>query len=184
LNNKFDFNHNACYHCQKVVLKIEPKFKKITMAKPLQLKSKTTRGINDDYFSDSDLMTLVTLIINEKPQFQNIRKGVWAWNQTDKRFSATASFRRMMAISPFDIPDLDFWIEKLAADDFIKFADTLEGVYQDAQSRACIFKITNPDSGQRIIQCFLENMKSPTGKKYIVGVFCDISEYIFSDNRN
>jgi hypothetical protein len=39
------------------------------MAKTLQLKSKTTKNPEDEYFSDSDLMTLIAIIINEKPQY-------------------------------------------------------------------------------------------------------------------
>jgi hypothetical protein len=154
------------------------------MAKTLQLNPKTLKSKKDEYFSDSDLMTLITIIINEKPQFRNLQKGVWAWNQTDKRFTCSASFRRMMAIPLLKIPDLDFWVEILAPDDFIRFADALEMVYLHSKSSTCIFKITNPGSGQRIIQCFLENMKSPNGKKYIIGVFCDVSEHIFSENQN
>ena len=39
------------------------------MAKMLQLKSKSTKNPEDEYFSNSDLMTLIAIIINEKPQY-------------------------------------------------------------------------------------------------------------------
>ena len=62
------------------------------MAKTLQLKSKPTKSGKDEYFSDSDLTTLITIIINENPQFQNIQKGVWLWNCTDNKFLCSGTF--------------------------------------------------------------------------------------------
>ena len=65
------------------------------MPKTQQLKSKTAKNAKDEYFSDSDLITLIAIIINQNPQFQNIQKGIWLWNRTDECFRCSAGFREL-----------------------------------------------------------------------------------------
>jgi len=151
------------------------------MPKP-HLKKRKSK-INEN-FSDNDLLMLIAIIINQNPKYQNLQKGVWIWNRTDKRFVCSAGFRDLMGIGVLAIPDLDFWFDKLAPDDFIIFTETLDGVIQDSQPHNCIFKITSQDSEKRIIQCFMESMASSHCRNYIIGVFYDISERIFSECRN
>src|ERR1035437_4845600 len=77
-------------------IRLNPNKKKFTMPKTQQLKSKTAKNAKDEYFSDSDLIMLIAIIINQNPQFQNIQKGIWLWNRTDECFRCSAGFRELI----------------------------------------------------------------------------------------
>jgi hypothetical protein len=154
------------------------------MAKMLQLKSKNPKITKDEFFSDSDLISLITSVINKEAKFKNIPKGVWFWNCSDNKFLCSASFRELMNISISTNPDLDFWMNYLAPEDLDTLVEALTGVILDSKPRNFICWIAIPKIGKQIFQCFTEPLTNPMGKRYIIGVFCNISERIFSDHRN
>jgi hypothetical protein len=133
---------------------------------------------------DNTLITLITSIVNKDTKFKKVPKGVWLWNRTDNKFLCSASFRELMDISLLTIPDLDFWMEHLTIEDLGTLAETLTGVLLDSKPRNFICRITIPKVGKQIFRCFIEPLTNPVGKNYIIGIFCNITEIIFPENRN
>ena len=150
------------------------------MARMLFFKRRAKKFLMSDYV----LIRLVSEIINKNPKYQNIEKGVWVWNRTDHRFSCSLSFCEVMNIPPWTIPDLDLWIKILSSNDLINFVDLMEGVLNDSKPRNCILELSMPDARRKIIQCFLETKTYPNNKNYVIGVFCDVTEIIFSHRKN
>jgi len=150
----------------------------------IQLSKQKRNSIKSNDIPDDALVTLITTIVNSEAKFKHIPKGVWFWNRTDNKFLCSASFRELMDISILTNPDLDFWIEHLATQYLDTFAETLTGVLLDSKPRNFICRITIPKVGKQIFRCFIEPLTNPVGKLYIIGVFCNITETMFSENRN
>jgi hypothetical protein len=143
----------------------------------------------NSYLSDYTLLTLISAIIQEGLKegdpYGIIHKGVWVWNRTDKHFVGSPGFYHIMDISPHVIPDLDFWLERLAPEDLIKFSNIMDDVLHGSKPRNFVFQIANTNFEKRNIKGFIENFSHPRyGKSYIIGVFCDISESMFTHYRN
>ena len=151
------------------------------MARMLFFKKRKTKQF---FMSDYMLIRLISEVINKNPSNQNIQKGVWVWNRTDHRFSCSLSFCQVMNIPPWTIPDLDLWIKILSSNDLINFTDLLEGVLNDSKPRNCLLELSSHDATKKIIQCFLETKTYPNNNNYVIGVFCDVTELIFSENKN
>jgi hypothetical protein len=144
------------------------------------LKEKNNSEKND-FLSDSYITDLITTVLNEGSKFRHVQIAIWVWNRTDNRFTCSTDFFQLMHTSPQVNVDLDYWAYLLAPDDLIKFADALESVFFDTKIRSFIISLMLPNIGKKTIQCVLESMAYPGNKKYIVGIFCDISKSIFAD---
>jgi hypothetical protein len=155
------------------------------MAKLILFKKRRKNQKTKPYpMSDYILIRIVSQVINENPNQQDIAKGVWIWNRTDHRFSCSLKFCEVMNVQPWKIPDLDLWTEILNLNDLVQFAEALDGILKDFKPRNFVIRIKLPDKTKKIIQCFLETNTYANNKNYVIGVFCDVTERIFTNCKN
>ena len=153
------------------------------MAKMLLFKRRKNKKTTNISIPDSALIRLVSQIISNESKDKR-EKGIWVWNRTDQRFSCSLEFNRLLNLSPWVIPDIDFWIDILKPIDLIKFAELMEDVLVNSKPGKFIFRASLPDGKEKMIQCLLEFMICPNDKNYVIGIFYEVAEPIYSYSKN
>jgi hypothetical protein len=154
------------------------------MARMLLFKKKKTKKTINISIPDSALIRLVSQIITNESKDKSVEKAIWIWNRTDQRFSCSSQFNQLLNVSPWVIPDLDFWIDILEPIDLIKFAELMENVLVNSKPGKFIFRAMLLDGKEKMIQCLLEFMICPNNKDYVIGIFYEVAERTYSYSKN
>jgi hypothetical protein len=154
------------------------------MARMLLFKRRKNKKTTNISIPDSALIRLVSQVITNESKDKSVEKGIWVWNRTDQRFSCSPQFNRLLNLSPWVIPDLDFWIDILKPIDLIKFAELMEDVLVNSKPGNFIFRASLPDGKEKMIQCLLEFMICPNHKNYVIGIFYEVAEPIYAYSKN